>query len=166
MRITKEMLSPSRDDAVRLRRTEKQAMLVMAYIATVYEDMQKELDDRLEMIENGPQRMRILAEDADDLLNELRKTIPVNQRMNLQNTVNEYEIRLTPKMTPFKTNVIMQKEEFKELVDIARGICVECAESDTECKACRLYQLLTVLLPLEDYNNGMLCPYNLGEWGN
>lgn len=166
MRITKEMLSPSREDAVRLNRSEKQSMIVLAYVATVFDDMQAELADRLQMVENGPQLMRILSEDAYHILNELRMTIPVNQRINLQNTACEYEIRLTPKATPSKTTVIMQKDEFKELVDFARTKCVDCTESDTECGKCKLFQLLTAVLPLEDYKGGMLCPYNLGEWAN
>ena len=166
MRITKEMLSPSRDDAVRLNRSEKTSMIVLAYVCTVLEDMQKDLADRLSMIENGQARMKELSEKADALLNELRVTIPLNQRMNLQNTAQEYEIRLSPKMTPYRTNVVMQKDEFKELVDHARSKCHDCTDSDEECEKCGLYQLLTVLLPLDDYHDGMLCPYNLGEWAN
>ena len=166
MRITKEMLTPSRDDAVRLTRNEKMAMITLAYVATVLEDMQEELKDRLGMIEFGEHTMRMLSKDCDELLNELRLTIPVNQRMNLQNTAQEYEIRLVPKMTPSKTTVVMQASEFKELVDHARAKCVDCMENDTDCEKCKLYQMLTVVLPLDDYHDGMLCPYNMGEWGN
>ena len=166
MRITKEMLSPSRDDAVRLTRQEKMAMIVLAYVATVFEDVKAELSDRLGMVEHGPSAMEEPSEKTDRLLNELRLTIPVNQRLNLQNTANEYEIRLTPKATPSKTTVIMQKDEFKELVDLARARCVDCMETDTACGKCKLFQLLTVLLPLDDYHDGMLCPYNMGEWKN
>mgnify|MGYP007092202921 CR=1 FL=1 len=46
------------------------------------------------------------------------------------------------------------------------GMCVDCMDSDEECLKCRLYQLLTAILPLDDYHNGMLCPYNMGEWAN
>lgn len=166
MRITREMLSPSRDDAVRLTRQEKMAMIVLAYVATVFEDVKAELSGRLGMVEDGPSAMEELSEKTDRLLNELRLTIPVNQRLNLQNTANEYEIRLTPKATPSKTTVIMQKDEFKELVDLARARCVDCMETDTACGKCKLFQLLTVLLPLDDYHDGMLCPYNMGEWKN
>lgn len=166
MRITKEMLSPSRPDAVRLKRTEKQGMLVFAYVATVLDDMQTELKDRLEMVEGGAELMTTMSESADHLLNELRMTIPVEQRMNLQNTAHEYEIRLTPKATPSKTTVIMGKDEFKELVDVAREKCADCIEDDKSCLDCRLYKILTVLLPLDDYDGGTLCPYNMGVWSN
>ena len=166
MRITKEMLSPSRDDAVRLNRTEKNSMIVLAYVCTVLEDLISDLSDRLGMIDDGQERMKEVSGKADALLNDLRVTIPLNQRMNLQNTANEYEIRLSPKLTPYKTNIVMQKDEFKELIDYARSKCRDCADTDDECERCGLYQLLTVLLPLDNYHGGMLCPYNLGEWAN
>ena len=166
MRITKKLLEPSREDAVRLNRNEKMGMITLAYVATVLEDMQTEMADRLKMIDNGPELMQLLADDADDILNQLRLTIPENQRMNLQNTARDFEIRLTPKATPGKTSVVMQKEEFKQLVDYARTKCVDCMDSDTECEKCGLFQLLTVVLPLNDYHGGMLCPYNMGEWAN
>lgn len=166
MRITKEMISPSRDDAVRLVRSEKMAMIVLAYACTILEDLQKDLSDRLGMVENGAERMAELSEKADAMLNDPRETIPVNQRMHLQNTATDYEIRLAPKASPFKTTVIMQKDEFKELIDHARTKCRECMEDDKACEKCGLYQLLTVILPLEDYHDSLLCPYNLGEWAN
>ncbi len=151
---------------MRLNRSEKMGMITLAYVATVLEDLQTELHDRLGMIRQGEDRMHILSTGADEILNDLRMTIPINQRMNLQNTAMEYEVRLTPKATPNKTVVVMQGSEFKELVDYARAKCVDCMESDTECEKCKLYQLLTVVLPLEDYHDGMLCPYNMGEWAN
>ena len=166
MRITKEMLSPSRDDAVRINRSEKMSMIVLAYACTILEDLKKDLHDRLGMIEDGDERMREVSDRADALLNDLRVTIPLNQRMNLQNTAQDYEIRLSPKATPYRTNVVMQKDEFKELVDYARAKCRDCMDSDEECEKCGLFRLLTVILPLDDYHDGMLCPYNLGEWAN
>ena len=164
MRITREMLSPSRDDAVRLKRTEKMAMITLAYVATVLEEIRTELADRLKMIPYGDDQLKTISEHTDDMLDELRMTIPVEQRINLQNTAQEYEVRLTPKATPSKTCVTMQKEEFKQLVDFARAKCVDCMDSDTECEKCGLFRLMTVLLPLDNYHDGMLCPYNMGEW--
>lgn len=166
MRITREMLSPSRDDAVRITRSEKMSMIVLAYACTILEDLKTDLADRLKMIDNGADRMNEVSEKADALLNELRVTIPLNQRMNLQNTAQDFEIRLSPKLAPCKTSVVMQKDEFKELVDFARVKCRDCMESDEECEKCGLFQLLTVLVPLNDYHDGMLCPYSLGEWAN
>lgn len=166
MRIVQKVLQPSRDDAVRLTRIEKMAMLQLAYVATVLEELQTDLKDRLGMFINGEYKMSILSESADEILNDLRLTIPMNQRMSLQNTAMDYEMRLTPKLTPMSTNVIMDKDEFKEIVDIARTKCHDCTEDSNTCTKCRLFKLLTSILPLEDYDGGLLCPYNLGEWAN
>lgn len=166
MRIVQKVLQPSRDDAVRLTRTEKMAMLQLAYIATVFEELQTDMKDRLGMIDDGSLRMNGLAVESDQILNDLRMTIPMNQRMSLQNTAMDYEMRLAPKLTPMSTNVIMDKDEFKEIVDIARTKCHDCTEDSNTCTKCRLFKLLTSILPLEDYDGGLLCPYNLGEWAN
>ena len=166
MRITKNMLSPSRDDAVRLNRSEKMGMITLAYTATVLEDMQTEMANRFAMVENGPERLKTASDLVDGLLNEVRMTIPIEQRMNLQNTAHEFEVRLAPKATPSKTSVVMQKEEFKDLIDCARAKCLDCMMSDTECEKCKLFQMLTIHIPLDDYHNGMLCPYNMGVWAN
>jgi hypothetical protein len=128
--------------------------------------MQTEMRSRFEMIPQGTERLLWVSDETDKLLNELRETVPIEQRLNLQNTAQEYEVRLTPKATPSKTNVVMRKEEFREIVDFARTKCIDCMESDTDCEKCKLFKLLTVLLPLDDYHNGMLCPYNMGEWAN
>lgn len=166
MRIKKEMLDPSRDDAVRLNRQEKMSMIMLSYAATILDDIQTEAPERLKMIADGPERMKKLSDEVTDILCEVRMTIPLNQRMNLHNTAQDYEVRLMPKATPSETSVVMSKDEFKELVDLARVKCRECTDDDEACKQCRLYQLLTVLLPLDDYENGLLCPYNMGEWAN
>lgn len=166
MRIVKKMLEPSREDAVRMTRTEKMAMLSMAHAATILDETQDELKNRLGMVERGAERLHALSEGADELLHDIRLTMPEEQRHHLQNTAMDYECRLVPKATPGSTNVIMGKEEFRELVDWARTKCRDCADSDEECTACRLYKLLTSVLPLDEYHNSLLCPYNLGEWGN
>lgn len=166
MMITKTMIAPSRDDAVRLNRSEKISMIVLAYAATILDDLQKEIGSRLEMIPDGKERLAEMTRKTDELLNDLRLTVPINQRLNLQNTALDYEIRLVPRATPSETSVVMRKEEFKDLVDIARTKCRECTDDTDACKNCQLYQLLTVLLPLDDYDGTFLCPYNLGEWAN
>lgn len=166
MRIVQKVLQPSRDDAVRLTRIEKMAMLQLAYVATVLEELQNDLGNRLEKIDQGAEKMHVLASGSDEILNDLQLTVPMNQRMSLQNTAMDYEMRLTPKLTPMSTNVIMDKDEFKEIVDIARTKCHDCTEDSNTCTKCRLFKLLTSILPLEDYDGGLLCPYNLGEWAN
>ena len=166
MIVIKQFANHSRPDAVRLTRTEKMAMILLAHAATSLDDLQTELADRLVTVENGPDRLKEISRKTDQLLNDLRETVPENQRIHLQNTAMDYEMRLAPKAQPNTTNVIMEKEEFRGLVDCARARCRECTEDDSTCTECTLYNLLTSVLPLEDYHDGMLCPYNLAAWGN
>ena len=166
MVIVKKLRDPSVDGAVRLTRSEKMSMILLSYAATVLSDLRSELSDRLEIVENGSERMKELAVKSEELLNEIRRTVPMNQRMQLHNTASDFEMRLTPKATPTTTNVVMQKEEFRELVDYARATCKECTLDDNECERCGLFQLLTVVLPMDEYHGQLLCPYNLGKWGN
>lgn len=166
MRIAKQLQFPSRPDAVRLRRNEKFAMMHMMYAVTTLEDLQKDLADRLGMVENGMERMKSAASFTDDLLTDLRVTVPKDQRESMQHTGEDYEMRLAPKMTPCKNNVVMTADEFRELVDAAREKCRECVMDDNECEECKLYRLLTCVLPMDDYHEINLCPYNIGEWKN
>ena len=166
MRIVQKLLDPSRPDAVRLRRDEKLAMFHLMYAATTLEDLRKDLLERLGMIDHGEDRMENASMCVDELLNDLRVTVPENQRINLQHTSEDYEVRLVPKQTPGNLNVIVTKEEFRQLVDCARAKCRECVLDDGECEECELYRLLTSILPLDDYHSMNLCPYNLGEWKN
>lgn len=164
--IIRRLMDPSREDAVRLRRNEKMAMLHFMYAVTTLDDLQKDICDRLEMTGDGKSRLRTLAEEADKLLNEVRLTIPENQRMGIQNIADDCEMRVIPKATPGSASIIMSYDEFKELVDAARAKCKECILDDEECEKCELFQLLTSVLPMDDYHSMNLCPYNLGEWKN
>ena len=164
--IVRKVKDPSIEDPVRLTREEKMGMILLSYAATVLDDLRKEIHDRIGMIPEGHERMREVAEKTEQILHEMRVTAPMNQRNQLENTAADFEMRLTPRLTPSSTNVIMQKEEFRSLVDFARGTCRECTMDDEECEGCKLFQLLTVILPLDEYHDRMLCPYNLGKWGN
>lgn len=166
MRIVRKLQNPSRPDAVRLRRNEKFAMMHMMYAVTTLEDLQKDLSDRLDMVGNGHDRMRDAAALADRLLTDLRVTVPEDQRSSMEHTGEDYEMRLVPKLTPSKSNVVMTVDEFKALVDAARTRCRECILDGEECEGCDLYRLLTCVLPMDDYHCLNLCPYNLGEWKN
>ena len=166
MKMVKKLLNPSRPDAVRLRRSEKMALFQLMYVASVLEDIRVDLAERLTMIPDGQKRMDEFTKTADELLSELRVTAPENQRISMQNTATDYEMRLTPVTTPCSDNVLLTKEEFRELVDSARVRCRECTDDDSECEKCGLYQLLTSILPMESYHSLNLCPYNLGEWVN
>lgn len=166
--MKQSLMNPSRNDAIRLNRTEKIAMMWLYQAATVLCELQNGLsDERIGMVENGRERMEKLSADVEQLVDDLRVTIPENQRMNIHNTSLDCEMRLTPKATPSSVSVVIQKEEFRELVDFARVQCLTCTYTDTECEErCSLYKLLTSILPLDEYHSTFLCPYNMGEWKN
>lgn len=164
--ITNHLAKPSRKDAMRLTRNEKLAMLWMYQVDTVLNDVAVELSGRLGMVDGGEERLKRIAEETDQLIEDLRVTIPENQRMNIHHTAKDCEMRLAPKATPQKTSIVMQKEEYRTLVDFARARCQDCTEDDVSCGKCELYQLLTVITPLDDYHSVFLCPYNLGKWKN
>lgn len=158
--------NPSRADAWALTRHEKMSMMFLMNTVSALIDSKEDLADRLKRIDGGTERMATLADTSMGLLDDLRTTIPTNQRVNLNNTAKDYEMRLVPKMTPNKTNVVVQKEEFRKLVNAAQVKCRECTLNDEECKQCELYQLLTVILPMEKYNALNLCPYMIADWEN
>lgn len=165
MPIVKKSISPSRDDAVRITRTEKLALLWFGVAVSALEERLTDLAQRLDTVPNGRERLETLYSEANMLMDEVLVTVPANQRRSLENTKQDYNVRLAPKLAPFSQNVIMTFDEFKALVDNARAKCRECTEDDKTCSGCQLYNLLTSILPLDDYS-GLLCPYNMGEWGN
>ena len=158
--------NPSREDAWSLTRDEKVSMTFLTTTVSALAEAKDDLKDRLSKIEGGTELMDRLVADSGKLLTEVRRTIPEKQRVSMANTAKDFEIRLVPKLTPTRTTVVCQKEDFRKLVDAAQIKCRECVEDCDGCKRCDLYQLLTVVLPLDCYEGTMLCPYNMAEWGN
>lgn len=166
MAIVRKKMEPSREDAVRLRRKERDAMLDLILASTVMDGLAESLAERIDMIPDGMERVKKAAKDVDTLLTELRMTVPENQRVSLDNIGADFVMRTVPKATPGSTNVLMSKEEFRTLVNSAQSRCKECAEDDVSCGKCDLYQLLTCILPLDNYHSLYVCPYSMGEWKN
>lgn len=158
--------NPSREDAMELRRNEKTCLTFLTNAVSALAETKDELSDRIAMIDGGQERIERLVTDSLDLLNDVRMTIPERQRLNLVNTARDYEIRLVPKLKPGSHNVIVEKEDFRRMVDAAQVKCRECVDDCEECKKCDLYQLLTVILPMDNYDGVMLCPYNMATWEN
>ena len=158
--------TPSRDDAWDVTRPEKLSILFLMNTVSSMMDSREELRDRVSRIDGGAEMMDTMCEVSEKLLTEIRRTIPEKQRHNINNISKDMEMRMVPKATPSKTMVLMQKEEFRELVDAAQEKCLLCTDDSEECKACKLYQILTVVLPLDLYEAGNLCPYNMAGWEN
>ena len=156
---------PSREDAWDMTRNEKTSMMFLSHAVSTLVEARTYMKDRLERIDGGVEKLDRLANESLELLNEIRRTIPERQRISLVNTGKDYEIRLAPKLTPNSTNVVVTKEEFRTLVNSAQARCKECAEDNESCRKCDLFQLLTVVLPMDDYKWHNLCPY-VAEWEN
>lgn len=84
--IVKTALEPSRDDAVRLTRLEKMGMIVLAYAATLIDELRSQLKSRIAMVEGATEEMDELSERIDKVLHDVRLTVPIEQRAHLQNT--------------------------------------------------------------------------------
>ena len=159
-------VNPSREDAWDLTRKEKACLQFLAHAASALEEAKTDMAARLEKVENGTERMAKVAKDAIRLLTDLRMTVPEKQRTSMINTAKDYEVRLTPKFTPTTHNVVVQKEDFRQLVDAAQAKCTDCTLDNEECRKCELYRLLVNVLPLDTYDGVYLCPYNMAEWEN
>ena len=152
------------EDCERLRRTEMMAVRMLLAALSTASYAQDDLGDRLECIPNGAVRMRLslggLRAVADDIIGTISKA----QAKQIWNTLKDFEMRVVPKLTPQSTNVILSRDEAKELIDCARWKCHSCVEDGTSCRKCRLYQLLEATTPLDDYGDQVVCPYALTDW--
>lgn len=166
MNKTTMFVVPSREDAWDVKRQEKMSILFLMNTVSAMMDSRSELADRVSRIEGGKELMDTMVESADKLLTEIRRTIPEDQRRSINNISKDMEMRMVAKMTPAKTTVLVQKEDFRALVDAAQVKCRECTDDSEQCKACELFRLLKVVVPLETYDGTFLCPYNLAGWEN
>jgi len=164
--MAEQFVHPSREDAWDMTRREKSSLIFLMNATSAWVEAKDDLAERLTHIDGGPELMQTLVDGLIKLLTEIRMTIPVRQRTSLANTAKDYEMRMVPKMTPSKTNVVVEKEDFRELVNAAQVKCTECAELNENKKTCELFRLLQVVLPLDAYDTTFLCPYNRAEWEN
>lgn len=164
--MAERFVVPSREDAWDITRNEKVAMMFLMNATSAIQDSVDDLKKRLEKIEDGEQMMKDLAELSVKVLTEIRRTIPEDQRASLNNVSKDMEMRLVPKMTPSKTTVVVQKEDFRQLVDAAQVKCRECTDDSDQSMKCGLCKLLKVVVPLETYDGTFLCPYNMAGWEN
>ena len=162
-------LSPKRvwlndEDCERLNRGEFEAVRCLLgavnYAAHAKDDLQK----RLECIPSGKARMAMVLGGLKAIADDLIGTMPVGQCKQIRNTMQDMEIRMVPKMASMRQNVILEKDNAKALIDTAMERCKGCVEDEVSCRNCGLYKVLESFLPLDSYENGMLCPYSMSEW--
>ena len=164
--MAERFVVPSRDDAWDVTRQEKLSILFLMNTVSSMMDSRDELKDRISRIDGGRELMETMVNSSEMLLTELRRTIPEDQRVSINNISKDMEMRMVPKMTPSKTTVLVTKEDFRQLVDAAQVKCRECTDDSEQCKACGLFKLLKNVVPLERYDGTFLCPYNMAGWEN
>ena len=127
----------------------------------VKDDMQ----NRLEMVDNGKDRLEKLLDDSASLVKDLLETAPDNQKRQFRNSISDYKIELVPKLKPDSSNILFTKEQAKTLVDFAQERCKMCVDSAEEAKNCPVYKVLEITA-LPDRYDSMLCPYSLATWAD
>lgn len=127
----------------------------------VKDDMQ----NRLEMVDNGKDRLEKLLDDSASLVKDLLETAPDNQKRQFRNSISDYKIELVPKLKPDSSNILFTKEQAKMLVDFAQERCKMCVDSAEEAKNCPVYKVLEITA-LPDRYDSMLCPYSLATWAD
>lgn len=160
----KEPYSLPDEDCERLKRGEMDAvrMLLAALSTAAY--AQKDLTGRLECVPAGNRRMRMAVGSLRSVVNDLIGTISRSQCKQIYGTMRDFEMRLLPKLTPGTTNIIMTKDQGKDLLECARWKCHDCVEDGEACRQCKLYKLLEATTPMDSYGDGLICPYALAKW--
>lgn len=148
----------------RLRRGEFEAVRGLLAALNYAAHAQDDLKDRVDSVTNGKARITVLVEGLRAFTDELLDTVPTGQCRQLRNTMLDLEIRMVPKRTPATQNVIMEKDLAKALVDKAMEKCRDCVEGPEAATGCDVYKILESLVPLDSYDNGLLCPYNMSTW--
>lgn len=153
-------------DRERLKRSE---MACCKYIMLLTSDLHYAKDDigeRLSCVPLGKERMNMIVGGIDSLLTDLMGTVPHGQRRQLLNQSNDFVMKAVPKMSVGDGKVMVYLDDIKELVECARERCKICANTDEEARKCRLYKWLETNIPLDDYGDGLLCPYATEDWGD
>lgn len=148
----------------RLRRPEYEAVRCLLGAISYAAHARDDLKDRVDTVTNGRARMEVLVDGLKSFVDELLANVPDGQCRQLRNTMKDMEMRMIPKLTPMSQNVLMEKDNAKALIDRAMERCHGCVEDERSCLDCGLYKVLESMLPLDSYDNGMLCPYALSEW--
>lgn len=148
----------------RVTRQEMNACKMLTTLVSVTTYAKDDLKKRLETIPDGHQRMDEALENIDSILRDICGTINIRQAKQLLNAAKELEVRLVPRYSPDHTAVQLNKEEYKQLIDCAREKCKFCTEDGDSCRNCQLYGILIERIPLENYDDGITCPYAYTEW--
>ena len=160
----KEAYQLPENERERVTRTEMHTLqwLLNALSSVCYAE--DDLKSRLECVPNGRQRLKLNIGQLRSLLRDLFGTIPERQRRQIQNSAQDMEVRLVPKMTPRKISLVLEEETAKELVNAAQAKCkYDCVPDLDGDRNCELCKILEAVIPLEKYDSAT-CPYWHAEW--
>lgn len=151
-------------DCERMTRTELNSLQMLLVAINFAAHGIEDLSKRLDCIPSGKQRMKMSLGGLKAVADDLVGTITRDQARKLKNTMDDMEVRITPRNMPETVNIMLDRDQAMALIDAAKVKCTNCAEDGENCRKCRLYQLLEAYTPLEDYGSGLTCPYALIDW--
>lgn len=153
------------DQMERLTRTEYQNMIFLLHSVSICNYALEEMPKRIECIPNGTARLKMAMGQLRAIVDDLMGTVPDKQVLKIRGTVKDMEIRIVPKMTKRSVgSLLISTDDMRVLVNHAKAECRMCVMDGEEARKCPLQQTLSALLPLENYGDGTLCPYNLADW--
>lgn len=153
------------DECERLTRQEMACCRIIMVLASDLHYAQDDLAQRLMSVPYGKERLRMLIGGVDSLFKDILGTISDRQRRQLRNQAKDMTMKAVPKLTHTQNKVMIYLDEVKELVNCAKEKCVGCVESDEDARKCRVYKWLEANVPLDDYGDGLICPYARIDWG-
>lgn len=151
----------------RLTRTEMSSLRMLLVLASEMNYAVEDLENLLKIVPEGQDRMNELASKTSNLFRDLLGAVTDKQRRALRNSANDYDFKLTPKLSTDGLTLAMSREDMSMLVNCAREKCKYCTFAGKEIKSCKLYSLLETYIPLDEYgDDSIACPYAFQEWGN
>ena len=148
----------------RMTRNEMNAFKMLTVSVSEINHAKEFLARLIGIVPDGNERFDQLMTLANEFFEDMIGTVHSKQAKNLLNAVQDNEIRLMPKMAPRDLVIPVRKEEYQDMIDCAREKCKFCTEDGKTCERCKLYGLLVSQVPLEDYGDGISCPYAYQEW--
>ena len=148
----------------RATRREMNVLQLLTALTSEVAFAQDDLKERLALVPDGQERMDDVLKNIAELYQDIIGAINTRQANQLLNVSSDMMVRLIPKMTPKPEKLQVSREEYASLIDCAREKCKFCTEDGESCVKCQLYGILIERVPLEEYDDGVTCPYAYTEW--
>ena len=151
-------------DCERLKGYEMVGLRWCLNMASELYEAKDSLKHRLECIPYGRERMNMITGGMDALFQDLLGTVTDKQRGSLRNTARDYKIKLVPAVGMEKSVMAVDKADFMTLASAAKEKCKNCTECGDAVRKCPLYQILEVYVPLDQYDDTIMCSYAYEKW--